>query len=232
MIYMVDMGLTKCKICRHGSPTAANDVADGVTGHGAAARPGALRPRAGRRLGRLAQARLGLRHAGAHGREGVRGIAAGGARVGHERPAETPVSRHPLRSQSPRRVCAAARRARPQTRGGAMTFEARVIAFAERFLSDRAYQLIVVPALADLQFDKEAGRRSLLRDRVSVLRAVAGAVGDDVGRECYSVFKLSLLSVAYFMFPLALGISAFKTWTEFMVVATLVLGLAMAPVIV
>ena len=113
-----------------------------------------------------------------------------------------------------------------------MTFEARVIAFAERFLSDRAYQLIVVPALADLQFDKEAGRRSLLRDRVSVLRAVAAAIGDDVGRECYSVFKLSLLSVTYFMFPLALGISAFKTWTEFLVVATLVLGLAMAPVIV
>jgi len=113
-----------------------------------------------------------------------------------------------------------------------MSFEARVISFSERFLSDRAYQLIVAPALADLQFDEEAGRRGRLADRLAVLRAVAGAIGDDVWRDWYSVFKLSLLSVTYFMFPLALGIEAFKTWSEFLVVATLVLGLAMAPVIV
>ena len=113
-----------------------------------------------------------------------------------------------------------------------MSFEARVISFSERFLSDRAYQLIVVPALADLQFDEEAGRRSRLADRLAVLTAVAGAIGDDVSRDWYSLFKLSLLSVTYFMFPIALGIKAFKTWTEFLVVATLVLGLAMVPVLV
>ncbi len=67
------------------------------------------------------------------------------------------------------------------------------MSFSERFLSDRAYQLIVVPALADLQFDEEAGRRSRLADRLAVLRAVAGAIGDDVWRDWYSVFKLSLL---------------------------------------
>ena len=113
-----------------------------------------------------------------------------------------------------------------------MSFEARVISFSERFLSDRAYQLIVVPALADLQFDEEAGRRSRLADRLAVLTAVAGAIGDDVSRDWYSLFKLSLLSVTYFMFPIALGIKAFETWTEFLVVATLVLGLAMVPVLV
>ena len=113
-----------------------------------------------------------------------------------------------------------------------MSFEARVISFSERFLSDRAYQLIVVPALADLQFDEEGGRRSRLADRLAVLTAVAGAIGDDVSRDWYSLFKLSLLSVTYFMFPIALGIKAFKTWTEFLVVATLVLGLAMVPVFV
>ena len=113
-----------------------------------------------------------------------------------------------------------------------MSFEARVIAFSERFLSDRAYQLIVVPALADLQFDEEAGRRSQAADRLGVLKAVAGAVGDDLKRDWYSLFKLSLLSVTYFMFPIAMGIKAFKTWTEFLVVVTLVLGLAMVPVVV
>lgn len=113
-----------------------------------------------------------------------------------------------------------------------MSFEVKVTAFSERFLSDRAYQLIVVPALADLQFDEEAGRRGRLSDRLAVLRAVAGAIGDDIRRDWYSVFKLSLLSVTYFMFPLALGLQAFRTWTEFLTVATLVLGLAMVPVIV
>jgi hypothetical protein len=113
-----------------------------------------------------------------------------------------------------------------------MSFEARVMSFSERFLSDRAYQLIVVPALADLQFDEEAGRRSRLADRLAVLRAVAGAIGDDVWRDWDSLFKLSLLSATYFMFPIALGIRAFRTWTEFVVVAALVLGLAMVPVLV
>ena len=113
-----------------------------------------------------------------------------------------------------------------------MSFETRVMSFSERFLSDRAFQLIVEPALADLQFDEECGRRGRLADRLAVLRAVAGAIGADVWRDCYSMFKLSLLSVTYFMFPIALGIKAFKTWTEFLVVATLVLGLAMVPVIV
>ncbi|MEO7134440.1 MAG: hypothetical protein ABI024_09475 [Vicinamibacterales bacterium] len=113
-----------------------------------------------------------------------------------------------------------------------MSFEARIISFSERFLSDRACQLIVVPALADMQFDSEAGRRSRLADRLAVLRAVAGALGDDVWRNCDSLFKLSLLSVTYFMFPIALGIKAFKTWTELIVVAALVLGLAMVPVLV
>ena len=31
-----------------------------------------------------------------------------------------------------------------------MRFESRIIAFAERFLSDRTFELIVAPALADL----------------------------------------------------------------------------------
>ena len=113
-----------------------------------------------------------------------------------------------------------------------MSFESRVIGFSERFLSDRAYQLIVVPALADLQFDQEAGRRHPLGNRLAVLRAVAGALGDDFRRDWDSLFRLSLLSICYFLFPLALGIEAFKTWSEFFTVATLVLALSMAPVVV
>ena len=35
-----------------------------------------------------------------------------------------------------------------------MSFESRVAAFSERFLSSRSNRLIVAPALADLQFEE------------------------------------------------------------------------------
>lgn len=113
-----------------------------------------------------------------------------------------------------------------------MSFESRVLSFSERFLSDRAFQLIVEPALADLQFDEEAGRRSRWSNRVAVLRAVAGGLGDDLSRDWYSVLKLTLLSTSYFMFPICLGIEAFRTWSDFFIVATLVQGMALVPVVV
>ena len=113
-----------------------------------------------------------------------------------------------------------------------MSFQSTVIAFSERFLSDRAFELIVVPALADLQFDEDAGRRGRLANRCAVLRAVAGGFWDGIWRESMSVFKLSLLSACYFMFPLALGIEIFKTWSQFLMVATAVLAMSLVPVVV
>lgn len=114
-----------------------------------------------------------------------------------------------------------------------MSFESRVIAFSERFLSDRAFQLIVVPALADLQFDEETGRHRLA-NRLAVLRAVAGAFGDGVWRESGSVLKLTVLSACYFMFPLVFGFDVFKAWSwfEFSILAAIVMGLSLVPVMV
>ena len=113
-----------------------------------------------------------------------------------------------------------------------MSFESRVIAFADRFLSDRSFQLVVAPALADLQFDEETGRHSRLANRLAVLRAVAGAVRLDVWRDSGTLCKVALLSACYYSFPLALGIRFFKTWSEFFVAMTLVLGLSLVPVLV
>ena len=109
----------------------------------------------------------------------------------------------------------------------------RVIAFSERFLSDRAFQLIVEPALADLQFDDDAGRRSRVANRVAVLqgrrRRRCATIWRATGTAC---FKLTLLSIMLLHVPNRARHQAFKTWPEFLVVATLVLGLAMVPVIV
>jgi hypothetical protein len=113
-----------------------------------------------------------------------------------------------------------------------MSFESKVMAFSDRFLSDRSFQLVVAPALADLQFDEEAGRRSRVANRVAVLKAVAGGLRLDVRRDSGTLLKLALLSACYYMFPLALGIRFFKTWSEFFVAFMLVLGLAMMPVLV
>lgn len=113
-----------------------------------------------------------------------------------------------------------------------MSFERRVIAFADRFLADRTFELVVAPALADMQFDEDAGRRSRIANRLSVIRAVAGGLRDDVWRDSDSLLKVMLLSATYFTYPLFFGFRYFKTWSEFFVVTMLVLGLSMAPVLV
>jgi hypothetical protein len=113
-----------------------------------------------------------------------------------------------------------------------MSFEARVAAFADRFLSTRSFELIVAPALADLEFESDLGRRSLVSSRCAVLRAVAGGLREDVSRDSGSMVKLTLLPFCYYMVPLVMGIEYFKTWAEVMAALVIVLALSMVPVLV
>jgi hypothetical protein len=113
-----------------------------------------------------------------------------------------------------------------------MSFESRVIAFSDRFLSDRSFELVVAPALADLQFDQDTGQRRRLVNRLAVLKAVTGGLRDDVGRDSGSLLKMALLSGGYHMFPLAMGVEYFKTWSDFFAMLTFVLGLSLVPVMV
>ena len=113
-----------------------------------------------------------------------------------------------------------------------MSFESRIIAFADRFLSDRAFELVVAPALADLQFDEDTGRGSRAANRLAVLKAVAGGLRLDVWRDSGTLLRVALLSACYYSFPLALGIRYFKTWSDFFVAFTLTLGLSLVPVLV
>ena len=115
-----------------------------------------------------------------------------------------------------------------------MTFESGVIAFSERFLSQRTFELIVEPALADLQFDEAAGRRSRWANRLAVLRAVAGGIRDGVWRELGSALKLSIVSASYFMYPLAFGFDYFKGWSrsQCLIGMAVVIALSLVPVMV
>lgn len=115
-----------------------------------------------------------------------------------------------------------------------MSFESRITAFAERFLSDRTFQLVVAPALADLQFEHCAGPLRRAENRLAVLRAVAGGLRDDLAGDCGSFVVLTLLPACYYVFLLVICFDFFSIAisTGFFVVATLILVLSFGPVMV
>jgi hypothetical protein len=114
-----------------------------------------------------------------------------------------------------------------------MTFERRIIAFARRFLSERAYQLIVEPAVADLQFECRGGQFQHPANQLGVLRAVAGGVRHDLARASGGFLALMLLPASYYVFLLVLCFDVFSIslTRDFVVVAGLILILSFAPVL-
>jgi hypothetical protein len=115
-----------------------------------------------------------------------------------------------------------------------MSFEARVIAFGERFLSDRAFQLIVLPALADLQFEDPEGSFTRTARRLGVLRAVAGALRDDLARDSHTLLTLMFVPACYYVFALILCFDVLKISlsTGFFVTTALIVILSVGQALV
>jgi hypothetical protein len=115
-----------------------------------------------------------------------------------------------------------------------MSFESRMTAFAERFLSERTFQLVVAPALADLEFERDAGPLRRAENRTAVLRAIAGGVRDDVARDCGSFLALMLLPAGYYIFLLVICFDFFSISlsTDFLAVAAVILVLSVGPALV
>ena len=114
-----------------------------------------------------------------------------------------------------------------------MSFESRVTAFAERFLSERTVQLIVEPALADLQFDSGTAPLSRATNRLAVLRAVVGAVGDEVSRGSAGFIALALMPTCYYLFLMLICFDFRPASTGlFVAVAMLILVMSLGPVMV
>jgi hypothetical protein len=113
-----------------------------------------------------------------------------------------------------------------------MSFDDRIIAVAERMLSDRTFQLIVAPAVADLQFERHTGALRQTANRVAVLRALAGATGNDVVRACSGMWLLMLLPASYYIFLLILFFDIYSValTLDFLYVAALILILSFGPV--
>jgi hypothetical protein len=112
-----------------------------------------------------------------------------------------------------------------------MNFVQWIMAFCDLMLSQRSFDLIVAPALADMEFEEAAGRRTALANRVAVVRAAAGALIYEWLRGSADFFKLALLSGAYFVFPVAVSGSIFRTWSEYVVAALIMVLLSLVPVL-
>ena len=115
-----------------------------------------------------------------------------------------------------------------------MSFDARIMALAERFLSERTFQLIVGPAVADLQFEHGASPLRRTANRLAVLRAVAGGLRDDFARASSGMLLLTLLPAGYHIFLLVIFFDVFSISlsTDFVVVSAVLLILSFGPVMV
>ena len=87
-----------------------------------------------------------------------------------------------------------------------MRFDSLVLAFCDRFLAQRTFDLIVAPALADLEAEDAGGRRSRIAIRAAVLRAMIGGWRHDLVRGSDTFLQLALLSACYYVFPVAVSV--------------------------
>jgi hypothetical protein len=88
-----------------------------------------------------------------------------------------------------------------------MSFESRVVAFSERFVSARSHELIVAPALADLQFERE---EQGCGNRLAVLSAVVGALRIDLGQQAGMFVFLTLVPACYYFVLIAVCFDFFS----------------------
>lgn len=113
-----------------------------------------------------------------------------------------------------------------------MTFERCIVALCDRFVSQRTFELVIEPALADLEYEQALGRRSRIASQAAVLRAITGGLLHEVQRGSAGFLQLALLSACYYVFPIAVSVSLFKTWSGFIQALLAMLVLSVTPVIV
>jgi hypothetical protein len=118
-----------------------------------------------------------------------------------------------------------------------VTFVATITDLSTRFLTERSFELIVAPALADFELDIAAGSRSATAARASVLTALVGAAWEDAvrGGDLALFVGLVLIPVCYYTFFFLLGLPAGADRLSSTVVALLgvaVVTLSLAPALV
>jgi len=107
-----------------------------------------------------------------------------------------------------------------------VTFVAAIATLSTRFLTERSFELIVAPALADFDLDVSSGSRGETSARLAVLNAFLGAVWEDAvrGGDLARFAGLVLIPVCYYAFFFILGLPGGVNRLS----STMVTGLAIA----
>ena len=119
-----------------------------------------------------------------------------------------------------------------------MTFINRIDALSSRFLSERSYELIVGPAIADLQHNPSAEGLDSIRGSMSVLAAFAGAAYDELTADAglWRIAALALIPAMYYAFLIVLVLpeaGAFVTARSgLLALAIAIAAMSFAPVLV
>ena len=119
-----------------------------------------------------------------------------------------------------------------------MTFIERIESLSSRFLSERSHELIVAPAIADLQHDDAGTTLSHAQGRASVVVAFAGAAYEELTADS-SVLRtagLTLIPAFYYTFLIYLCQPQFaeQIATNFgrLTIPAAIAALSIAPVLV
>jgi hypothetical protein len=117
-----------------------------------------------------------------------------------------------------------------------MTFVGTITALSERFLRERTFDLVVAPAIADLQHDSQAGgflRRS--HDVLAVVSAFAWGVYEDATRDASALTfaALALIPACYYslLVTICLPSTLFATASGRLTIAAAILVLSFGPVV-
>jgi hypothetical protein len=113
-----------------------------------------------------------------------------------------------------------------------------ITSLSERWLRDRTFELIVAPAIADLQFDETAAGARRARNRAAVLSAFVWGVYEDLTSDPGSLVTfgaLTLIPACYYTALIAicapLGDYPFSTPAGRVAVAAVVLALSLGPAV-
>ena len=119
-----------------------------------------------------------------------------------------------------------------------MTLVETVTALSERWLRDRTFELVVAPAIADLQFDEAAAGPRRARNAAAVVSAFAWGMYEDLTSDAGSLLTfgaLTLIPACYYTLLILicapLGNYPFSTLNGRVVVGAAILVLSLGPVI-
>lgn len=113
-----------------------------------------------------------------------------------------------------------------------MTFDAVVGGLGVRLLSERTFDLVLAPALADYQIEARDRRRRAWSGRFAVLLALSGAVRMEASTHAATFVALALLPFCYDLVLLMMFSDFFDMTGGLQFIGVLIFVLSMVPVIV